>query len=459
MMRTFRLKCLLLAALLAAALCAAPVATAADTSIITRGRGSLPVDLQGPVGFPEAVRLALTRSDSLRSTQLDIESVKLSEKDAWYRLFPKLILLANYDVPLTSGHDSAGRSYKSTTSVSFSTGNYDPISAYIGHDASKLAVKLAEVRHIIAIQREMAQIAQAFIALRASDEIIDCRRKMAAEMEALQKYVVQRFNGGSLTTLEYKAAHQRANLARLELTRAERQQALLRMNLKRMLGVAESEALRFDTAKLDEVLAVEAGTGSGSPEETLRRQPELRAHALLEQLQVYNIRLAQAEHIPKFSFGLSTPDPMSNQGGSLPYYATMQASVPLWSWGETMRGVERAELKLQGLKAEGRALLAKTRQAIGDLRLEADTAEEAANIAAAKTEVQKLEVLRKEISHGAGNAPYDALNAAREAALKSALEEVLARQARDTARLNLKTATGQLLYEHIQVNYGELEKY
>ncbi len=437
----------------------APVARAADTTIVLKTVGSAPVDMNAPLGFAEAVKVALARSEALRSTQIDIEVGKLAEKDAWYRMFPKLVLVANYDVPIIQDNKN-GTSYKSSINISFSTGAYDPISAYIGHDASKVSVKLSEVLHVIAIEEMLEKIGYAFIDINTAEENIACRRNLVAELESLEKYAAQKLNAGSISPLEHKMVQQRLALARLELLKAIRRQALARRNLKQLIGLDDQDNAVFNTGSAIKDFTSEADLQQAlQPEALLKHNLKLQAQALQEKLQSFNIRLAQAEHIPKISFGFRTPDPMSNQGGNLPYYAGMQASVPIWSWGETMRGVERAELKLQGAKLQGKLLYKKIQQGVDELRLVMETSAEAASIAKNKAELQRLEALRKEIGYNANSVSYDALVTAREAALYGQLEAIKAQQALTEARLNLQVVTGRLISEYVQVNYGELEEY
>lgn len=437
----------------------APKASAADTTIVLKSQGSAPVDLSAPLGFTEAVKIALARSESLRTTQIDIEEGKLGAKDAWYRMFPKLNLVANYDVPVIQNKNN-DTVYKGSINVSFSTGTYDPISAYISHDASKVSIKLSEVLHVIAIEEMMEKIGKAFIGINSAGEEIACRQGHVRELESLEQYTAKKLDAGTLSSLDHKVVQQRLALARLELSKATRKQALTRRELKQLIGLDDEDNVVFNTANATKTF-VDAGNlqQAMEPEALLKNNLALQAQALREKLQSFNIRLAQAEHIPKFSFGFRTPDPLSNQGGNLPYYASISATVPIWAWGETMRGVERAELKLQGAKVKGKLMLAKVRQAADDMRVAIASYEEAAAITKTKEELLKLQALRKEIEYNANSTPYEALIIARETAILGQLDAIRAQQTLDEARLSMEVVTGRLISEHVRVNYGELEKY
>jgi outer membrane protein TolC len=437
---------------------ASPAAHAADTTIELKTVGSAPVDTNAPLGMTEALKIALARSESLRSTKVEIEMSKLGEKDQWYRMFPKLNLVAAYDVPVIQESNS-GTNYKESINISFSTGPYDPISAYIGHDASKLSVQLSELLHVIAIQEMLEKIGYAFIEINSTDEEIASRKELIAVMESLVKYTRGKLDAGTISTLEHRVADQRLALARLELSRAVRKRELTLRGLKQLIGLDRAENVVFNTPKIKEQLMQEQDLDRAlEPELLLKRNLNLQAQTLRGKLLDYNVTLAQAEHIPKFSFGFRTPDPMSNQQGNLPYYASMQASLPLWAWGETLRATDRAKLKVQGQKIAGKLLLNKIQQTAEELRAAMEANAEAASIAQTKAELQKLDVVRKEIAYSAGSVTYDTLVSTREAAIRAQLDAVKAQHTLNENRLNMQVVTGSLIAEHVRVKYVELEK-
>lgn len=433
-------------------------AHAADSTITLKTMGSAPVDMNAPLGLAEALKVALARSETLRTTQVEIDISKLGERDAWYRLFPKLNLVATYDVPVIQETNN-GKRYKESINLSFNTGPYDPISAYIGHDASKISVQLSELLHVIAIQEMLEKIGNAFIEISSLDEEIAAREELAGVMQSLTKYAASRLDSGAISPLEDRVAGQRLALARLEHGRAQRKRELTLRGLKQLLGLGRTENVVFRTADVKEQLQQDQDLDQAlEPEQLMKRNLNLQAQILREKLEDYNITLAQAEHIPKFAFGFRTPDPMSNQQGNLPYYATFQASVPIWAWGETMRAADRAKLKTQGRKLAGKLLTQKIQQTAEELRAAMEASVEAAAIAKTKEELQRLEVARREIGFSAGSVTYDALVAAQEAAVRARLEAITAQKALSEARLNMRTATGSLIADYVRVKYVELEK-
>lgn len=435
-----------------------PRAEAADTTITLRSVGHAPVDMTAPIGLGEAIKIALAKSDALRITQLDIETGKIDERTMWYRLFPKLNLVANYDVPvLKSGNN--GTVYKDSVNVSFTTGTYDPIAAYIGHDASRVSVKLSELLHVIAIQDMLEKIGDAFIDIDTAINETAVRMQLVDVMSGLVRYTGKRYSSGSLASLDYKLAEQKLAKARMELRRAVRKREQLAMSLKQLLGLDRQENVIFKTSGAMQGFPLDEDLNQAlQPQTLLRKNLSLQAQNLRARLEKYNITLAESGHIPKFSFGIRTPDPLSNQQGNLPYYASIQATMPIWAWGETLRDTDKARLTHESAQVKSKQLLIKLQQTADVLRDDLEANTEAVALAQTMEELRRLEATRKEISYNAGNAKYEDLVAAREAAINAQLDTLKAQQTVSTARLNMRTITGSLIDEYVQVNYGELEK-
>jgi outer membrane protein TolC len=433
-------------------------ATAAETTITLNSVGSAPVDLTAPLSFMDTVKVALARSQALRSTQITIETAKLAEKDVWYKLFPKLVMNVNYNAPVLKDKEST-TNYKESISLGFSTGPYDPLVAYFSHDASKSAVKLAELGHVIAIEELMGKVALIYLNINAAKKDSALYRELVTEMESLERYAAKKEEAGTIASLDHKLAEQNLLLARMELSKATRTQELLRRTLKRLIGLEPQDNVVFNTDNADKELTGSANAGESlRPEAIARNNNLLRAEALKVKLEGYSINLAKADHIPKFNFGFTTPDPMSNQGGHLPYYVTLGASIPIWSWGETLRASERAELKHQDEKIREKLLLRSIQQSVDDLRTAIETAQESTTILETMADLEKLEALRKEIAFNAGSVPYEDLITARQKAIKKRLDAAKAQLTQDEARVKLKLVTGNLFSDYIRVDYGELEK-
>lgn len=402
--------------------------------------------------YVEALRQALLTTPTFRYSQLDIELARLQERDTWYKLFPKLNLSASYDKPLSNYSD--GTKAKSYMSISFTSNQYDPIGAYIGHDASKIAIELAKTMHLLAVQKLMEQAGQAVIMVDSYDKQSACRKEMLALARELAENTAQRRQSGSLAPLDQRLAELKREAAQKELDHSMRQRTQELAKFKRILGLDPADRAPLDLrASMPQVL----GEGEAYvPKEFAsveRDNLEIKAMRQKEKLLGFNVRLAQAEHLPKFNLGLRTPDPTATNDNTAPYYATLSAAMPLWHWGEIERGVDRARLK-------GQQLLAANAQTVREMRTTWETAgtdiellRDKVGIAATTAELRALEAKRKEIMQRTGSVEYEVVNEAKSEAIRARLSLIKAQEEYALARLKLRTQSGELFNQHMRVSH------
>lgn len=414
----------------------------------------VPGEQPPPLSYAEAIQMALTTAPQFKNTKLDVEIVKLGEKDAWYRLFPKLSMVASYDTPLSNPNSATG--VTPYTTVSFSTGAYDPIAAYIGHDASKVATKLAELIHLQAIQSMMEQVGAMYINLSTQGKIIACRQELRELALKGQTIAAQHAQKGSYSPLDKSLADLKGSVSQMELDLDKNQHSLEMARLKGFLGIGPENKVVFSTNSLAEIIGDQPTLTLPSFAEVERRNVEFKIMKLREKLQTYNVRLAQAEHLPKFSIGLRTPDPTATRENNAPYYATFSASLPLWSWGETTRNVERAELTGQKISVINAIQTNQAREAWTATSQDLHLLRERLAIATTTREIRELEGKREFIkSHG--NAPYEALLAAQTSTLQAKMVEIKAQEDYAKARLRLRIQSGELLNQYVKVFDGAME--
>lgn len=407
------------------------------------------------LSYAEAIQMALTTSSHFKNTKLDVEIVKLGEKDSWYRLFPKLNMVASYDTPLNNPNSATG--VTPYTTVSFSTGAYDPIAAYIGHDASKVATRLAELIHLQTIQSMMEQIGVMYINLSTQGKIIACRQELRELAQKGQTLAAQRAQNGSYSPLDHRLADLKGSVSQMELDLDKNQHSREMARLKGLLGIGPENKAAFRTESLAEIIGDQPTLTLPNFAEVERRNVDFKIMKLREKLQTYNVRLAQAEHLPKFSIGLRTPDPTATKETNAPYYATFSASLPLWSWGETMRNVERAELTGQKISVINTIQTNQAREAWTGISQDLHLLRERLAIATTTRELRELEAKRELIKSQVGNAPYEALLVAQTSALQAKMVEIKAQEDYAKARLRLRIQSGELLDQYVKVSNGAME--
>lgn len=409
-----------------------------------------------PLDYASAVRQVVTASPELKATQLDVEVSKLGEKDSWYRLFPKLNMAASYDTPL-SNYESGAKA-QSYVNVNFSTGSYDPVAAYIGHDASKVAIKLAEMTHLLAIQTIMEKIGLSYISLNSQEKLVACRQEIHELNRQLVSFASQRADKGSVSPLDMRLVELRAAVSQKELehTNNLRMQEIIR--LKRMLGMQEERKVSLNTERsLQQIAGEQSVYAIPNFSQVERNNLEFKIMKLREKLQSYNIRLAQADHLPKFNIGLRTPDPTATKDNSAPYYLTFSASVPLWYWGETVRSVERAELNARRLSTTNTQQMNIVRDNWTVVGMDLGLLREQLAIAATTRELRELEAKRASISNQNGNTPYQVMIETRIAAVHAKMAEIKAQEDYAVARLKIRVQSGELFNEHIRVGHAAVE--
>lgn len=414
-----------------------------------------PVEQEPQLSYTEAVQMALTAAPQFKATKLDVEIVKLGEKDTWYRLFPKLNMVASYDTPLKSSDSGSG--VKPYTTVSFSTGAYDPIAAYIGHDASKVATQLAETMHLQSIQTMMEHIGLSYISLGSQEKLISCREALRELARRGQEFAAQRAEKGSFSPLDQKLADLKSTVAQMELEHDKNQLTMEMVRLKGLLGIEPERRIAFNTTSISDIIGDPVALALPSFSEVERQNVDFKIMKLREKLQTYNVRLAQAEHLPKFSFGLRTPDPTAVKENDSPYYLTFSASIPIWSWGETTRNVERAELTGQKIAVTNAIQIRQAKEAWLTSNRDLNLLRGRLTIATTTRELRELEAKRESIKHKAGNASFDSLLMAQTAAIQAKIAEVKAHDDYSKARLKLRIQSGELLNQHIRVNHGPVE--
>lgn len=429
----------------------------ADEPNLTTVRGSTgtSVDLNTSLTYADVVAYSLTRVEQLRVTQLDIETAKLGEKDIWYKMFPKLVTVATYSFPLNPQTNET----RGFLSLSINSGTYDPIAAFFGRSGAKLAVKGAKMLHVLAVQKYMENLGLAFVTLMALNDTIALQKELVDLAASAVEYTAQRVEQGAASPLELRIVEQRLTLARLEHDKTQRQRQAGLSKFKRQLGIDELQKLSFDFNQSQ--TQVIGSTEPPVPMGFAQIEAKSLEHKLMatrEALQRYNISLAQSEHIPKIGLGIVAPDPLTTQQTAKTYYASVGVTVPIWSWGETLRATERAEIGVNRAISTNRIQNLQLEDEWDELNLTYLEMKERYQIANAQVDIRNLELQRAEISYQSGSKPKQALMEAQLALLVAKLEAVGACNLYHQARVKIRARSGDLLRELIKVDYGDVEK-
>lgn len=447
-------------ALAAAVLCASlPLTAMAQESerppVVVAGKpDTAAVDFNAKVSYADLLRYSLTRVEQLKSAQYDIETAKLGEKDVFYKMFPKLYVLGTYSAPINP--DSSTKAY---LSLSANSGTYDPLVAYYGRRPAKMAVYGAKLMHALAIQKYMEHLGLAFVSFMNLDEVLACQQEIVNTGTTFLAYVKERHEQGAVSQLDVLIAEQKLALARQALNNTTAMRRVGLGKLQRQLGISDVHTLLLDLPQsAQQLLGV---TEPEAPVSFTRHEPnslEKKLMAVDEELQRSNIKVAQADYIPRVSLGVTAPDPLSTQKSSSVYYAQIGLTVPVWTWGETARNVERAEIGTRRAAANRAAKMKQLQDEWDDLNLEFVDLRERFRIAETQRSIREMELQRAGISYAAGTKPMQEHVEAKLALELARIEAIKARGAYQQARVKLRARSGELLRELIQVDYGDMEK-
>ncbi len=406
--------------------------------------------------YIDAINTALNSSPQFKTTRIDIEVSKLGEKDSWYRLFPKLSLNVSYSKPLNKLNTSPPP--QSYLSVGFSTGTYDPIAAYIGHDASKVATSLAEAMHTLAIEDLMEKVGISFVKLDSLQDLIECRKELAKLSQKLMEYTGQRTDKGSVSQLDKRVVDLKDSMAQKELTQEINRHTQELIKLKRLLGLTAEQKVNFDIPNsLPQIVGKQSTFTMPAFSQVEQHNIRLKTLKIKEKLQTFRVRLAMAEHLPKFIIGLTTPDPTATKDTSSPYYLGLGVSIPVWSWGETMRSVEREEFTVQKLAVNNALTIAEMQAAWDSTAIDISMLKDQITIAASMRELRELEAKRKTIGQQVGNVSYEVLIDAKAAAVHARIAEIKVQEEYSVALVKIRTQSGALFNEHIRISHGHME--
>lgn len=450
------LRRLLCALALLGLLCPPAAASATESDLVRlNSQANVPVDFSKKLNYLDVIRYSLTRADQLKTTQYDVQTAQLAEKDNFYKLFPKLNITSIYSMPMNPVEGS-----KSYLALGANSGSYDPISAFFGRSGARLAVKGAKLLHVLAVKRFMEVVGEAFVNLMSCDELMGIEQEVIDVGTAYLAYINEQHQLGTKSSLDVLIADQKLAVARSELSHLRYTRSAAYAKFERQLGIKDSSSLSLDlSASAGQVLGQKEPDASVSFAQFESTTPEYQLALIDEELQRYNIKIAQADHIPKFGLGITAPDPLSTSKTSNVYYAQLSLSIPVWAWGETVRNTERAEIGMKRSDAQRHVKMNSVRDEWDDLRTGFLDSKERCRIADSLVAIRKLELLRAEIGYKAGMRTKDFVYEAQVALCSAKVEALKAKTTYRLARVKLRASSGELLKEHIRVDYdGDVAK-
>lgn len=402
-----------------------------------------------PLAFRDSVGLALSNSPYFVPTGMEIKVARMDVWDKRMDLLPDFFINTTYRV--NNPDDRNSQPFQ----MQFSFGQYDPLQAYFSIGAYKLLVQRAVLEHLEVIDKGLHSLAQIYLGLdvwnRASlihDEIIETARQQKA-------FATQRYNSGYGSTLDVMQADRHLEQVVNQKRKNEASHIRAQERLKAFLGVQPAHVLHLN---LDQ--AVKQVLGDFNPQtvtfESMRRNsPKLRIKEVEAQLQRYQLRMAYAKYMPKYSFGVGRE--YSTQDNKDVYIATVGLTIPVWDWGERWRGIAREKERSQQVAAERRIKTMDLNQEFDEAKAKCLDLSEDMKLASSSAEIARVERQRAEIMYRSGSIEFPDFNKVVEKDLEMRLAVLSKEFEYDQAVLKLRHISGDLYTTYVDVADFEAE--
>jgi outer membrane protein TolC len=395
-----------------------------------------------PLDFPAAVDLALRRSPRLRQGFIQVEVVRMDERDGRAGYWPAIHLHASYlvDAPVTVDDPAT---------LFLTTGEYNPVGAHFTTRARREITRLAQIAQLQGIADGLRQLGELFLTLDALDR---AQAIQADQMEWATRHVAWCTNRldqpGAL--LDLQAAEQDMIAVRLEGVRTTIRRRQTLRALAELLGFGADEELpALQTATARAWLRIDADSPNRDDAED--RALDLRILEIQLRLQRLGVKGAYADYLPRPTFNVRTADPLDDNAED-GWYVTAGLSIPLWDGGRRRTQICRQKAVLEQkliARDHGRDAWKRGWDQAADLR---ELAAADAALAAQRVRLAQLNLSRIELAQQAGREEWPALKSAQQllaAARLAALEQELAA---DRAALALRHLGRELLDRFVAVS-------
>lgn len=402
--------------------------------------------------FAGCIRLAVERSPYLKGPSLEIQVKKLDEKDAWYHLFPSLYFTLISDRKIAGADDQNMKVGDSSQTLGLTSGSYNPIAAWIQHDAQKDVTRLTRMSAVLTLQELIQQIATAFIALDTLDRQISLRREVIDLNERALVFATKLENIHT-SQIDIKIALQKKNLAQTEYDMAVVQKTQVLMSLRDMLGLGPYDLIRVDADQFNVMLAGYDPDGyryEYAEKNNIRMQMQEVKNILADK----DITAQWIKVLPTFSFGVRQPDKVNTQnssGDGKDYFFTATMQLPLWQWGESTRAFERAEIKKRQTQYANDVERLRFKSAWMMQQMQAQQQRSLLELAQGEADLAELARQKSQVEYGSGKILYRQLLDAELNVINARIRASELRKNYSTSLLQMVGDTGDLMRRYVNI--------
>jgi outer membrane protein TolC len=403
---------------------------------------------QAPVDFDSCVQLALRQSPFFTKSTLEIEIRRLDEADSKADIFPSFTVSTRYYV---SQPKNPFVTDPLDYSFALSTGEYNPIFAYLSLKAKRIITRIATMAHLKVIATGLKRLGKAFLELEAAERLARLQGTAANLAQENLRYFRERQKLGEITPMEVQIASQEKEVAAAEQENLVASQGKLKEAIRDFLALKPGQPLHLELSQARRQVLGDFDPAKANKEKAEERDFEVRVEKLKKELQSWNVTLAKMKFLPSLNFTLQTPDPLS-QTNTRGTFFSVGLSFPLYDGFKRVRNITRQKTILKQLTSEVDVKASKFtqewRKAEEDLRI----AVTALRVAQAQEKLAHLKERQGETLYQSGEKDFSVFMAARQARVKVQMEVVKTALDYDLAALELQYLTGDLVTRYVTEN-------
>jgi outer membrane protein TolC len=402
-----------------------------------------PVVPSGPSDFDACVQLALRQSPFFTKSALEIEVRRFDEKDSKSDFFPSLTGSARYYLVQPNNNNNA-QNYQ----WAISTGNYNPLFAYLSLKANRIITQIATLAHIKVISAGIERLGKAFLELNSVETLIQLRAKATELAKDNLRYAKERQRLGEITPLEVQIATQELELATAEQETLITSRSRLKEALRNFLGLKPDQDVSLEVNQARRQVLGDFDPKKASLQDAESRSIDVRIKQMTKELQTWHVTLAKMKFVPSVNMAMQSPDPLSNNNVRGTFFS-VGVSFPIFDGFKRLRNIDRQKTVLGQFTSEEEVVEKELSQKWREAEEKLNTAAAALRTAQAQAELSRLKETQGETLYRAAEKDYSLLMTARQTRVKAQMDAVKKALDYDVAVLALRSLSMDLVYHYV----------
>jgi len=407
-----------------------------------------PEMVKDPADFDNCARVALRQSPFFTKSALEIEVRRLDEKDSKSDFFPGLKCTTRYYlVQPNDPNVNDPLNY----SVAVTTGDYNPIFAYLSLKVTRAITQIATLGHMKAMAAGLERLGKAFLELNALENLIKLKGQAVDLARESVRYARERQKLGELTPMEVQIANQEAEVAAAELEAMKASQGSLRRAIRDFMGLKPDQSLRLEVSSARRQVLGDFQPKKAGLQQAEERSFDVRIKRMTKELQTYNVSLAKMKFLPSLNLSLQSPDPLTLTSARGTFFS-VGLSFPIFDGFKRLRNIDRQKTVLEQYASEEEVKTSELSQKWGEAEEKLNNAAAALRVAQAQADLAKLKETQGETLYRSAEKDFSILVAGRQARVKAQTEAVKKGLDYDLAVLELRHLSGDLVYHYAHEN-------